>query len=64
MYFNLVFICIFKLAQNTFESDIFMDEVEQINGELWAPGNRTLISLNLSSKNFFCFYALKLFTNI
>jgi hypothetical protein len=27
---------------------MLMDEIEKINGELWMPGNRTLISLNLS----------------
>lgn len=28
-----------------------MDEAETIDGDIWLAGNRTLISLNLSSKN-------------
>ena len=40
-----------KLSPEKFENKIFMDEIEKINGELWMPGNRTLISFNLS-RNF------------
>jgi hypothetical protein len=32
------------------DNDPMMDEAEGIDGDLWLVGNRTLISLNLSSK--------------
>ena len=31
------------------ENDPLMEEGEEIDGDLWLTGNRTLISLNLSS---------------
>ncbi len=31
------------------DADLYVDETEALNGELWMPGNRVLISLNLSS---------------
>ena len=33
------------------ENDPLMEEAEEIDGELWLTGNRTLISLNLASKH-------------
>jgi len=33
------------------DNDPMMDEAEGIDGDLWLVGNRTLISLNLSSKH-------------
>lgn len=33
------------------DMDPLMDEAATIEGDLWLTGNRTLISLNLSSKN-------------
>lgn len=33
------------------EIDPLMDETEAVEGDLWLSGNRTLIALNLSSKN-------------
>lgn len=45
-----IFILFFILKLSGNENDPLMDEVEGIDGELYLIGNRTLISLNLSSK--------------
>ena len=39
-----------------------MEEIENIEGDLWIVGNRTLLSLNLSSspKNFFLSFNLNM----
>ena len=48
---KLDFIFTFALKiQNFFNDEPLMDEAEGIEGDLWLSGNRTLISLNLSSK--------------
>jgi hypothetical protein len=36
-----------------FSDEPLMDEAEGIDGELWLSGNRTLVSLNLSSISIF-----------
>ncbi len=42
------YIYLIKVAPVQADNDVFMEDVEAMNGELWMPGNRSLISLNLS----------------